>query len=108
LYFSFPLLHHHHHHRSSVSLYTIDYSKTKTTTTTTTTKLKYFLFSFLFFFGCSPTFTKDIPQEGMPIPSSKGPSNGGETRGKLILKFNIDFPTYFNEEQKKVIRSVIP
>jgi len=46
-------------------------------------------------------FTKEVAQEGMPI--SKSP----EQRGKLILKFGVEFPTYLSKTQKELISKAL-
>ncbi|KND03506.1 uncharacterized protein SPPG_00989 [Spizellomyces punctatus DAOM BR117] len=48
-----------------------------------------------------PDYTKQVPNEGMPL--SKNP----DSRGKLLIKFNLKFPTYLNEDQKKLLREAL-
>ncbi|KAI9144730.1 DnaJ-like protein subfamily b member 13 [Paraphysoderma sedebokerense] len=48
----------------------------------------------------NPNFTKIISGEGMP--NSKDASK----RGDLIVKFKINFPTYFSETQKTMLKEV--
>jgi DnaJ-class molecular chaperone len=50
-----------------------------------------------------PDYVKVVAGEGMPISKT-----GGESRGHLKLKFKIQFPTFFDEETKKIIRKNIP
>jgi hypothetical protein len=46
----------------------------------------------------SPGFTKEIAGEGMPL--TKTPNK----KGKLVLKFNVKFPSGFSEEKKELIK----
>jgi DnaJ-class molecular chaperone len=45
----------------------------------------------------SPGFVKEIAGEGMPISKTGG-------KGKLLLKFNVKFPSGFSEEKKELIK----
>ncbi|KAJ3045730.1 DnaJ sub B member 13 [Rhizophlyctis rosea] len=47
------------------------------------------------------SYQKVIQGEGMPI--SKAP----DKKGNLIIKFQLKFPTYLNEQQKATLRSVL-
>ncbi|KAI8848663.1 HSP40/DnaJ peptide-binding protein, partial [Chytridium lagenaria] len=49
----------------------------------------------------TPSYSKKVSREGMPIPSSP------DQKGFLILKFNIKFPTYLTHDQKNAIQSLI-
>ncbi|KAJ3020910.1 DnaJ sub B member 13 [Thoreauomyces humboldtii] len=49
-----------------------------------------------------PDYVKEVSHEGMPI--SKTP----DQRGRLLIKFTITFPTYLNDQQKKLIREALP
>ncbi|KAJ3029389.1 UNVERIFIED_CONTAM: DnaJ sub B member 13 [Siphonaria sp. JEL0065] len=48
-----------------------------------------------------PNYVKEVAKEGMPISKS-------QERGKLLLKFNISYPTFLNADQKKAIKNVLP
>lgn len=48
-----------------------------------------------------PGFFKVVSGEGMP--DQKTPN----TRGNLIINFNIQFPTYLSEEQKRQISAIL-
>jgi len=48
----------------------------------------------------SPGYTKIIEGEGMPL--SKDPTK----KGNLVLGFNVKFPTYFSDEQKRGLKQV--
>ncbi|KAI8813794.1 hypothetical protein BJ742DRAFT_672112 [Cladochytrium replicatum] len=48
-----------------------------------------------------PDYVKEVQGEGMPL--SKSP----DVRGKLLMKFKIEFPVYLNEEQKRMIRKAL-
>ncbi|KAI9331202.1 DnaJ domain-containing protein [Obelidium mucronatum] len=48
-----------------------------------------------------PNYVKEVSKEGMPISKSN-------ERGKLLLKFQISYPTFLNAEQKKAIKSALP
>eukprot|EP00741_Cyanophora_paradoxa_P018984 tig00021108_g18327.t1 len=50
----------------------------------------------------SPHYQKVVRGEGMPI--SKTP----QQRGNLVIKFNIGFPTYLNDTQKRLIQQALP
>ncbi|KAI9363419.1 hypothetical protein DFJ73DRAFT_512445 [Zopfochytrium polystomum] len=49
-----------------------------------------------------PAYVKEVAHEGMPV--SQTPSR----RGKLLLKFEISFPTYLSEEKKGMLKKIIP
>uniref|UniRef100_A0A7S1CED9 J domain-containing protein n=1 Tax=Bicosoecida sp. CB-2014 TaxID=1486930 RepID=A0A7S1CED9_9STRA len=51
----------------------------------------------------SPGATKVVPGEGMPI--SKAAAAG--TRGDLILKFTIVFPSHISEDKKRQLRTLL-
>ncbi|KAJ3402769.1 DnaJ sub B member 13 [Chytriomyces hyalinus] len=48
-----------------------------------------------------PDFVKEVSKEGMPISKSN-------ERGKLLLKFHVEFPTFLNMEQKTILQKVLP
>lgn len=48
-----------------------------------------------------PGYQKVVPTEGMPI--SKDPN----TRGDLIIQFNIEFPNQLNPEQKRMLKEAL-
>lgn len=53
----------------------------------------------------SPSTRKIIPNEGMPVPS---PSNTTpQSYGNLIVRFDIEFPSYIPEENKEVITRIL-
>jgi len=45
-----------------------------------------------------PNYKKEVPNEGMPI--SKTPNK----KGSLFITFTLEFPTYFSENQKSLIK----
>lgn len=45
-----------------------------------------------------PNYQKVVQNEGMPL--SKNPAQHGD----LLIKFNVQFPTYFNSEQKALLK----
>ncbi|CAH1800025.1 unnamed protein product [Owenia fusiformis] len=49
----------------------------------------------------NPKYTKSVPKEGMPY------SNDPETKGDLIITFDIEFPTQLSPDQKELIRKAI-
>lgn len=48
-----------------------------------------------------PGYQKVVPTEGMPI--SKDPN----TKGDLIIQFNIEFPNQLNPEQKRMLKEAL-
>ena len=48
-----------------------------------------------------PGFTKLVPGEGMPN------SNNPETKGDLIIEFDMEFPTSLTPEKKELIRRAL-
>ena len=48
-----------------------------------------------------PGYQKIVPSEGMPI--SKDPN----TKGNLIIQFNIEFPSQLNPEQKRLLKEAL-
>ena len=48
-----------------------------------------------------PGYQKIVPGEGMPI--SKDPN----TKGDLIIQFNIEFPNQLNPEQKRMLKDAL-
>eukprot|EP01027_Heterolobosea_sp_BB2_P020696 GEZU01029563.1.p1 GENE.GEZU01029563.1~~GEZU01029563.1.p1 ORF type:complete len:345 (-),score=117.14 GEZU01029563.1:178-1212(-) len=51
----------------------------------------------------TPGMTKTIQGEGMPISKPKD----GRTKGNLIIKFDVKFPTYLSEQQKEQLRNIL-
>ncbi|KAJ3157703.1 DnaJ sub B member 13 [Geranomyces variabilis] len=49
-----------------------------------------------------PEYVKELQNEGMPL------SKDADKRGRLLIKFIITFPTYLNENQKKLVREALP
>jgi len=49
-----------------------------------------------------PNYVKVVPSEGMP--KSKQPS----LKGDLYIKFDIQFPRYLSEDQKEMLKHVLP
>lgn len=49
----------------------------------------------------SPGHTKVVRGEGMPISKAPG------TKGDLVIKFNVVFPSYLSEDKKRQLRSVL-
>ncbi|TPX57518.1 hypothetical protein PhCBS80983_g03775 [Powellomyces hirtus] len=49
-----------------------------------------------------PDYVKELQNEGMPI------SKDADKRGRLLIKFTISFPTYLNDQQKKLLREALP
>lgn len=48
-----------------------------------------------------PGYQKIVPSEGMPI--SKDPN----TKGNLIIQFNLEFPSQLNPEQKRLLKEAL-
>lgn len=55
----------------------------------------------LLYFDFRPGYQKVVPTEGMPI--SKDPN----TKGDLIIQFNIEFPNQLNPEQKRMLKEAL-
>jgi DnaJ-class molecular chaperone len=49
----------------------------------------------------SPSTIIKLPREGMPKPESKG------GRGDLYVKFNIEFPSFISQEDKKILEEIL-
>jgi DnaJ-class molecular chaperone len=49
----------------------------------------------------SPPYEKAIEGEGMPVSKRPG------TKGNLVIRFKIAFPTYLSQEKKLVLRSML-
>lgn len=49
----------------------------------------------------SPGYLKTVPGEGMPISKSPG------SKGDLLIKFNVVFPSYIPESKKTQLRSLL-
>lgn len=48
-----------------------------------------------------PGYQKIVPGEGMPI------SKNLNTKGDLIIQFNIEFPNQLNPEQKRMLKEAL-
>ncbi|KAJ3072333.1 DnaJ sub B member 13 [Podochytrium sp. JEL0797] len=48
-----------------------------------------------------PNYVKEVSKEGMPISKTK-------EKGKLLLKFEITYPTFLSLDQKKAIKGALP
>ena len=48
-----------------------------------------------------PGYKKTVPDEGMPI--SKDPN----TKGSLVIKFNIEFPEHLSPDQKRLLKDAL-
>lgn len=55
----------------------------------------------LLYFDFRPGYQKVVPTEGMPI--SKDPN----TKGDLLIQFNIEFPNQLNPEQKRMLKEAL-
>ena len=55
----------------------------------------------LLYLDFRPGYQKVVPTEGMPI--SKDPN----TKGDLIIQFNIEFPNQLNPEQKRMLKEAL-
>lgn len=49
----------------------------------------------------APGATKTVRGEGMPISKAPG------TKGDLVIKFNVVFPTHLSEDKKRQLRAVL-